>query len=39
MTDVVLLAIAAAFFAVAAAYVRGCEHLLGADDEGRTDER
>lgn len=39
MTDVVLLGIAVAFFAVTAAYVRGCERLIGTDDARSPDER
>ena len=33
MTDVILLAVLAAFFALAVAFVRACERIIGPDVE------
>jgi hypothetical protein len=33
MTDLLMLAILVAFFAVAVAFVRACEHIIGPDIE------
>jgi hypothetical protein len=33
MADVIFIAVIVAFFAVAAAYVKGCERILGPDTE------
>ena len=32
MTDVLFVAVVVAFFAIAVAYVKGCERIVGADD-------
>ncbi len=39
MTDVIFVAVVLAFFAIAVAYVKGCERIVGRDDAVRiTDE-
>ena len=36
MTDVIFLAVLVAFFALAVAFVRACEHIIGPDLEAQT---
>lgn len=38
MTDVIFVAVVLAFFAVAVAYVKGCERIVGRDDAVRVEE-
>ena len=35
MADVIFVAVVVAFFAVAVAYVKGCERIVGRDDSVR----
>ena len=38
MTDVIFVAVVIAFFAIAFAYVRGCERIVGPDELVRIDD-
>jgi hypothetical protein len=38
MTDLVVLAIVAAFFVLCVAYVRWCDHIIGPDPDGLRDD-
>lgn len=39
MADLIFVAIFVAFFAVAARFVRACDHIIGADDAAATSTR